>query len=182
MGWAALIPRLHFGSLLTRCGPVYCEISTARSLRNGKGSQRGGTIGCGPRRIGRKGVLEHAPKVEVRICSASSVTVTDPQLDHYIIYHCHFELGKLYAARGDFAKAGKNFDIVMSGKLRNDHAETNADEQVKSQRANRTRKHRANTRLRELYYSKHTQRSRNSERRKRASSLRPRRGFVHAYT
>jgi hypothetical protein len=127
-------------------------------------------------------VLEHAPKVEVRICSASSVTVTDPQLDHYIIYHCHFELGKLYAARGDFAKAGKNFDIVMSGKLRNDHAETNADEQVKSQRANRTRKHRANTRLRELYYSKHTQRSRNSERRKRASSLRPHRGFVHAYT
>jgi hypothetical protein len=72
-------------------------------------------------------VLEHAPKVEVRICSASSVTVTDPQLDHYIIYHCHFELGKLYAARGDFAKAGKNFDIVMSGKLCPFGPKTSAD-------------------------------------------------------
>lgn len=55
------------------------------------------------------------------------MTVTDPQLDHYIIYHCHFELGKLYAARGDFAKAGKNFDIVMSGKLSPFGHKTSAD-------------------------------------------------------
>jgi hypothetical protein len=39
----------------------------------------------------------------------------DYQLDHYIIYHCHFELGKLYAARGNYVEAKKNFDIVMSG-------------------------------------------------------------------
>lgn len=40
----------------------------------------------------------------------------DVQLDHYIIYHCHFELGKLYARRGDIPKAKHNFEVVMSGK------------------------------------------------------------------
>jgi hypothetical protein len=40
---------------------------------------------------------------------------TDAQLDHYILYHNHFELGKLYARRGDTANAQKQFDHVMNG-------------------------------------------------------------------
>lgn len=39
----------------------------------------------------------------------------DVQLDHYIVYHCHYELGRLYARRGDKTNAKQNFDIVMSG-------------------------------------------------------------------
>jgi len=39
-------------------------------------------------------------------------------LDHYIVYHCHYELGRLYAWRGNHAEARKNFDVVMSGELR----------------------------------------------------------------
>ncbi|ORY33728.1 hypothetical protein BCR39DRAFT_518906 [Naematelia encephala] len=47
-------------------------------------------------------VLRHGPQV---------------QLDHYILYHCHYELGRLYARRGDVKQARVNFDAVMSGKL-----------------------------------------------------------------
>ncbi|EIW69618.1 hypothetical protein TREMEDRAFT_44103 [Tremella mesenterica DSM 1558] len=47
-------------------------------------------------------VVKHGPEV---------------QLDHYILFHCHYELGKLYARRGDMEKAKKNYDVVMSGKL-----------------------------------------------------------------
>ena len=43
------------------------------------------------------------------------------QLDHYIIYHCHYELGRLYAQRGSFAEAKKNFDVIMSGTSARDH-------------------------------------------------------------
>ncbi|KAL7422267.1 hypothetical protein Q5752_002913 [Cryptotrichosporon argae] len=49
-----------------------------------------------------KRVLEHAPQV---------------RLDHYIAYHCHYELGRLYARRGDKERARINFDVVLSGKL-----------------------------------------------------------------
>ncbi|KAK4687223.1 tetratricopeptide repeat protein 39, partial [Tremellales sp. Uapishka_1] len=41
----------------------------------------------------------------------------DVQLDHWIVYHCHYELGRLYARRGDSDQAKLNFDVVMSGKL-----------------------------------------------------------------
>lgn len=37
------------------------------------------------------------------------------QLDHYIVYHCHFELGKLYSQRGENKSAYKHFDVVMTG-------------------------------------------------------------------
>ncbi|ORX39801.1 hypothetical protein BD324DRAFT_615036 [Kockovaella imperatae] len=39
------------------------------------------------------------------------------RLDHYILYHCHYELGRLYARRGDKVNARKNFDAVMNNKL-----------------------------------------------------------------
>ncbi|KAI9638385.1 uncharacterized protein MKK02DRAFT_22987 [Dioszegia hungarica] len=39
------------------------------------------------------------------------------ELDHYIVYHCHFELGKLYSQRGENKSAYKHFDVVMTGKL-----------------------------------------------------------------
>lgn len=47
-------------------------------------------------------VIEHAPKVE---------------LDHYIVYHNHYEFGRFFARRGDAANAKAQFDIVASGKL-----------------------------------------------------------------
>ncbi len=36
-------------------------------------------------------------------------------MDHFIVYHCHYELGRLYARRGETSQAKKNFDVVMSG-------------------------------------------------------------------
>jgi hypothetical protein len=69
------------------------------------------------------------------------------QLDHYIIYHCHFELGKLYAARGDDTNARKNFETVMSGELASVDSclDGMLTPQVKSQRASSTRKPTVNT-------------------------------------
>ncbi|KIR26872.1 hypothetical protein I309_04250 [Cryptococcus deuterogattii LA55] len=41
----------------------------------------------------------------------------DVQLDHWILFHCYYELGRLYARRGDDEQAKHNFEVVMSGKL-----------------------------------------------------------------
>lgn len=47
-------------------------------------------------------VIENAPKV---------------LLDHYILFHNHYELGRLYARRGDATNAMVNFNVVMHNKL-----------------------------------------------------------------
>lgn len=39
------------------------------------------------------------------------------RLDHYILFHNHYELGRLYAKRGDAANARANFEVVMNNKL-----------------------------------------------------------------
>ncbi|WWD01496.1 hypothetical protein V866_008440 [Kwoniella sp. B9012] len=41
----------------------------------------------------------------------------DVQLDHYILFHCYYELGRLYARRGDDEQAKYHFEVVMAGKL-----------------------------------------------------------------
>ncbi|OXG93214.1 hypothetical protein C345_00850 [Cryptococcus neoformans A2-102-5] len=41
----------------------------------------------------------------------------DVQLDHWILFHCYYELGRLYARRGDDDQAKYHFEVVMSGKL-----------------------------------------------------------------
>ncbi|KII86100.1 hypothetical protein PLICRDRAFT_56563 [Plicaturopsis crispa FD-325 SS-3] len=38
------------------------------------------------------------------------------KLDHYIIYHAHYELGRLYACMGKDVKAREHFDLVLSGR------------------------------------------------------------------
>lgn len=57
-------------------------------------------------------VVEHAPEV---------------RLDHYLLFHNHYELGRLYARRGDKANAQANFNVVMNNKLPvpNTHAGNN---------------------------------------------------------
>lgn len=49
-----------------------------------------------------KTVIENAPRVK---------------LDHYILFHNHYELGRLYARRGDATNAMLNFNVVMNNKL-----------------------------------------------------------------
>jgi tetratricopeptide (TPR) repeat protein len=39
------------------------------------------------------------------------------RLDHYVLYHNHYELGRLYAKRGDTVNAKANFEVVMNTKL-----------------------------------------------------------------
>ncbi|KAJ7861298.1 hypothetical protein B0H13DRAFT_2237305 [Mycena leptocephala] len=46
-------------------------------------------------------VFEHGPKIE---------------LDHHMVYHAHYELGRLTACLGDEAEAKRHFDLVLSGK------------------------------------------------------------------
>ncbi|GMK59553.1 hypothetical protein CspeluHIS016_0801590 [Cutaneotrichosporon spelunceum] len=47
-------------------------------------------------------VVDAAPKVK---------------LDHYILFHNHYEFGRLYSRRGDAANAQAHFDVVMHNKL-----------------------------------------------------------------
>ncbi|WVR05111.1 hypothetical protein IAU60_002123 [Kwoniella sp. DSM 27419] len=42
---------------------------------------------------------------------------SDVQLDHYILYHNYYELGRLYARRGANEEAKNCFEVVMAGKL-----------------------------------------------------------------
>ncbi|OCF35432.1 hypothetical protein I317_04948 [Kwoniella heveanensis CBS 569] len=49
-----------------------------------------------------RAVIRHSPEV---------------QLDHYILFHNYYELGRLYARRGDDEQAKECFEVVMSGKL-----------------------------------------------------------------
>lgn len=37
-------------------------------------------------------------------------------LDHHLVYHAHYELGRLKANNGDRSEARKHFDLVLSGK------------------------------------------------------------------
>jgi len=37
-------------------------------------------------------------------------------LDHHLVYHAHYELGRLRANQGDRAESRKHFDLVLSGK------------------------------------------------------------------
>ncbi|KAJ7200812.1 hypothetical protein GGX14DRAFT_466162 [Mycena pura] len=46
-------------------------------------------------------VFENGPKIE---------------LDHHLVYHAHYEYGRLMACLGDEAEARKQFDLVLSGK------------------------------------------------------------------
>ncbi|KAJ7094900.1 hypothetical protein C8R43DRAFT_907997 [Mycena crocata] len=46
-------------------------------------------------------VFEHGPKIE---------------LDHHLVYHAHYELGRLMACLGDATEAKRHFDLVLSGK------------------------------------------------------------------
>ncbi|PBK76181.1 hypothetical protein ARMSODRAFT_950584 [Armillaria solidipes] len=46
-------------------------------------------------------VFENGPKIE---------------LDHYLVYHAHYELGRLLACKGDIDEARNHFDLVLSGK------------------------------------------------------------------
>ncbi|KNZ80288.1 Tetratricopeptide repeat protein 39B [Termitomyces sp. J132] len=48
-----------------------------------------------------KAVFEYGPKIE---------------LDHYIVYHAHYEYGRLLACQGDFVGAKREFELVLSGK------------------------------------------------------------------
>ncbi|WVO12808.1 hypothetical protein L204_100416 [Cryptococcus depauperatus] len=43
--------------------------------------------------------------------------IPDVQLDHWILFHCHYELGRLYTQRKDYTKAKQYFEVVVSGKL-----------------------------------------------------------------
>lgn len=49
-----------------------------------------------------KAVIEASPRVK---------------LDHYILFHNHYEFGRLYARRGDAVNAQAQFDVVMANKL-----------------------------------------------------------------
>ncbi|KAF8989351.1 hypothetical protein BDQ17DRAFT_1402144 [Cyathus striatus] len=51
--------------------------------------------------IAFKQVFEHGPKIE---------------LDHHIVYHAHYEYGRLLACQGDLDSARREFDLVLSGK------------------------------------------------------------------
>ncbi|KAF8890951.1 hypothetical protein BD779DRAFT_1515400 [Infundibulicybe gibba] len=46
-------------------------------------------------------VFEHGPKIE---------------LDHHLVYHAHYELGRLLACLGDVTGAENHFNLVISGK------------------------------------------------------------------
>ncbi|KAJ7258217.1 hypothetical protein C8J57DRAFT_1451098 [Mycena rebaudengoi] len=46
-------------------------------------------------------VFENGPKIE---------------LDHHLVYHAHYELGRLLACLGDVDSAKRHFDLVVSGK------------------------------------------------------------------
>ncbi|KAF8209173.1 hypothetical protein K438DRAFT_1811866 [Mycena galopus ATCC 62051] len=46
-------------------------------------------------------VFENGPKIE---------------LDHHLVYHSHYELGRLVACMGDPTEAKRHFDLVLSGK------------------------------------------------------------------
>lgn len=48
-----------------------------------------------------RAVLEHGPKIE---------------LDHHLVYHAHYELGRLLANQGKVDAAKKEFELVISGK------------------------------------------------------------------
>ncbi|KAK4705315.1 tetratricopeptide repeat protein 39, partial [Phenoliferia sp. Uapishka_3] len=37
--------------------------------------------------------------------------------DHHVVWFCHYELGRLYESKGDYAKAREEFELVMSGKM-----------------------------------------------------------------
>jgi len=39
------------------------------------------------------------------------------RLDHWVLYHNHYELGRLYAKRGDLVNAKINFEVVTNTKL-----------------------------------------------------------------
>jgi len=47
-------------------------------------------------------VLDAAQKIEV---------------DHYLVYYTHYELGRLYACTGDVEEARRHLDIILSGKV-----------------------------------------------------------------
>ncbi|KZS95551.1 hypothetical protein SISNIDRAFT_452213 [Sistotremastrum niveocremeum HHB9708] len=48
-----------------------------------------------------RAVIANGPKIE---------------LDHHLVYHAHYELGRLLANRGDAKEAKKHLDLVLSGK------------------------------------------------------------------
>ena len=43
------------------------------------------------------------------------------EYDHYMLYFCHYELGRLYISMGRYAEAREQLDMVLSGKNLGDH-------------------------------------------------------------
>lgn len=38
-------------------------------------------------------------------------------LDHWLIYHAHYEMGSIYQRREEWAEAASHFEVVMSGQF-----------------------------------------------------------------
>ena len=36
-------------------------------------------------------------------------------LDHWLIYHAHYEMGSIYQRKEDWARAAGHYEVVMSG-------------------------------------------------------------------
>ena len=43
------------------------------------------------------------------------------EYDHYMLYFCHYELGRLYISMGRHADARSQLELVLSGKNLGDH-------------------------------------------------------------
>jgi hypothetical protein len=66
-------------------------------------------------------VLQHGHEIQVRRISPpveispSSNDWLPIQLDHWLVYHTHFELGRLFSQMGDNGKAKHHLELVLSG-------------------------------------------------------------------
>jgi hypothetical protein len=58
--------------------------------------------------------LDTGAEADFKLVIAAAPNV---RLDHHLAYHNHYELGRLYAKRGDVANARLNFEVVMNNKL-----------------------------------------------------------------
>ncbi|KAL1413482.1 hypothetical protein Q8F55_001256 [Vanrija albida] len=75
--------------------------ATAEALRVGPGAPTDKQLDAGAEADFKK-VIAASPQV---------------RLDHWMLFHNHYELGRLYAKRGDKKNARINFDVVINNKL-----------------------------------------------------------------
>ncbi|THU78505.1 hypothetical protein K435DRAFT_699905, partial [Dendrothele bispora CBS 962.96] len=59
---------------------------------------------------------EEADKASEEVFNAVLKNGPMIELDHFLVYNAHYELGRLYACRGDTTVAKTHFDLVLSGK------------------------------------------------------------------